>query len=119
MPPESRYKTIGDVLTLPVWTLVISGGARSEGICGVFRPRIPLTDLSDLEGDAFVGDNWFPCPALEEVGAMAFLSAGFRFGFVLAAATGVGIRLPSSAFVNLGIDVGVVGAVLAGPACGG
>ena len=115
MPPESRYKTIEDVLTFPVWTLVISGGARSEG---VFRPRIPLTDLSDLDGDALVGDNWFPCPALEEVDIMAFLSAGFRFGFILAAATGVGIRLPSSAFVNLGIDVGVVGAVLTGPACG-
>ncbi len=97
---------------------MISGGACLEGICGAFRPRIPLTDLSDLEGDALVGDNWFPCPAFEEVDAMAFLSAGFRFGFVLVPATCVGIRLPSSTFVNLGIDVGVVGTVLAGPACG-
>lgn len=118
MPPESRYKTIGDVLTFPVWTLAISGGAGSEGICGVFRPRIPLTDLSDLEGDALVGDNWYPCPVLEEVDAMAFLSAGFRFGFALAAATGVGIRLLSNTFVDFGIDVGVVGAVLTGPPCG-
>lgn len=99
---------------------MVFGGACSEGICGAFRPRIPLTDLSDLEGDALVGEDWFPCPAFEEVDAMEFLSAGFRFGFVLAAATGVGIRLPSStfAFVNLGIDVGVVGTVLTGPACG-
>lgn len=118
MPPESRYKTIGDVLTFPAWTLVISGGACSEGICGAFRPRIPLTDLSDLEGDALVGDNWFPCIAFEEVDAITFLSAGFRFGFVLTAATGVGIRLLSSTFVNLGIDVGVGGTVLTGPVCG-
>jgi hypothetical protein len=94
---------------------VVSDGAYSEGICGVFRPRIPLTDLSDLEGDALVGDDWPPCPELEEfVDAVTFLRAGFKFDLVLVIATGVGIRLLSSTFWNLGIDVGVVGAVLMG-----
>jgi hypothetical protein len=109
---------IRDVLTFPVWILAMSDGACSVGICGVFRPRIFLTELNDLEGDALVGDDWLPCPELvNDVDAMAFLRAGFRFGLVLATATGVGIRLLSKTFVNFGIDVGVVGAVLIGPAC--
>jgi len=55
-----------------------------------------LTDLSDLAGDDLVGDDWFPCPELDtDEGATAFLRAGFKPGFVLAAPTGVGIRLLS------------------------
>ena len=116
---ELRYRALRDALTFPVWTPVISDGTCSEGICGVFRPRIPLTDLSDLEGDALVGDDWLPCTEVEpDMDALAFLRAGFKLGLALVPATGVGIRLLSSEFGNLGIDVGVVGAVLMGPACG-
>ena len=81
----------------------MSDGTGSAGICGVFRPMIPLTDLSDLDGDALVGD---PCPAEhhEEVDATAFLRAGFRLGLVLAIATGVGMRLLSSTLGNLWTD---------------
>lgn len=91
----------------------MSDGAYSEGICGVFRPRIPLTDLSDLDGDALVGDDWLP-EVEAFVDVLTFLRAGFKFSLVLAIATGVGIRLLSSTFRSLGIDVGVVGAVLIG-----
>jgi hypothetical protein len=113
MSPELQYRVLRDALTFPVWTLVMSGGACSKGICGVFRPRIPLTDLSDLEGDALVGDDWPPCPEVGAfVDALTFLRAGFKFDLVLV--IGVGIRLLSSTFGNLGIDVGVVGAVLMG-----
>jgi hypothetical protein len=96
----------------------MSDGAGSAGICGIFRPMIPLTDLSDLDGDALVGD---PCPAEhhEEVDATAFLRAGFRLGFALAIATGVGIRLLSSTLGNLWTDaVGGVEVVLMGAICG-
>lgn len=82
----------------------MSGGIGSAGICGIFRPMIPLTDLSDLDGDDLVGD---PCPEHHmDVELTVFFRAGFKFGFALAAATGVGIRLPSTAFENLGRDVG-------------
>ena len=74
----------------------MSDGIGSAGVCGIFRPMIPLTDLSDLDGDALVGD---PCPEHHmEVEATVLFKAGFKFGFALAAATGVGIRLPSTAF---------------------
>ena len=97
----------------------MSDSACSEEICGVFLPRIPLTDLSDLEGDALVGDDWLPCPEVEAyVDALAFLRAGFKFDLVLFTATGVGIRLLSSTFGNLGTDAGVVGAVLIWPGWG-
>ena len=75
---------------------------------------IPLTDLSDLDGDAFVGD---PCPAEHhvEVGTTVFLSAGFKLGLTLAVITGVGMRLPSSTLGNLWTDVvGGVKIVLTG-----
>jgi len=77
---------------------------------------IPLTDLSDLEGDALVGD---PCAKHHEgVDATVFLRTGFRLGLALAVATGVGIRLPSSTFGNLWTDaVGGV-EVLMGAICG-
>jgi hypothetical protein len=94
----------------------MSDGTGSAGICGIFRPMIPLTDLSDLDGDALVGD---PCPEHhKDVDATLFLRAGFKFGFALATATGVGIRLLSRTFGNLGRDVGGVEAVVAGPICG-
>jgi len=99
MSLELHYRVLRDALTFSVWTLVMSDGAYSEGICGVFRPRIPLTDLSDLEGDALVGDDWLPCPEVEAfVDALTFLRAGFKFDLVLVVATGVGIRLLSSTF---------------------
>ena len=87
--------TIEGVLTFPLWAPLVSDGVGSAGICGIFRPMIPLTDLSDLDGDALVGD---PCPAEyhEEVDTTVFLRAGFRLGLALAIATGVGIRLLSS-----------------------
>jgi len=94
----------------------MSDGTGSVGICGIFRPMIPLTDLSDLDGDALVGD---PCPEHhKEVDATGFLRAGFKFGFALATATGVGIRLLSRTFGNLWRDVGGVEGVLVGTICG-
>ena len=96
----------------------MSDGVGSVGICGIFRPMIPLTDLSDLDGDALVGD---PCPAEHHavLDATVFLRAGFRLGLVLAVATGVGIRLPSSTLGNLWTDVvGGVEVVLMGANCG-
>jgi hypothetical protein len=94
----------------------MSDGAGSGGIGGIFRPMIPLTDLSDLEGDALVGDS---CPAEhhDDAGATVFLRAGFRLG--LALAVGVGIRLLSNALGNLWTDpVGGVEVVLMGAICG-
>jgi hypothetical protein len=77
---------------------------------------IPLTDLSDLDGDAFVGD---PCPEHHmDVDVAVVLRAGFKFGFALATATGVGIRLLSRTFGNRERDVGGVEAVLVGLICG-
>jgi hypothetical protein len=96
----------------------MSDGVGSAGICGIFRPMIPLTDLSDLDGDALVGD---PCPAEhhEVLDATAFLRAGLRLGLALAVATGVGIRLLSSTLGNLWTDVvGGVEVVLMGAICG-
>jgi hypothetical protein len=96
----------------------MSDGVGSAGICGIFRPMIALTDLSDLDGDALVGD---PCPAEhhEEVVIAVFLRAGFRLGLALAVATGVGIRLLSSTLGNLWTDaVGGVEVVLMGANCG-
>jgi hypothetical protein len=96
----------------------MSDGAGSVGICGVFRPIIALTDLSDLDGDALVGDDWLPCPGFEMAeDATAFLRTGFRLSFVLATDTGVGIRLLSSTFEALGVDIGGEGAALKGPVC--
>ena|SRR5580698_6320002 len=95
----------------------MSDGVGSAGICGIFRPIIPLTDLRDLDGDALVGD---PCPAEhhEEVGTV-FLRAGFRLGLALDVATGVGIRLLSSTLGNLCTDAaGGVEVVLMGAICG-
>jgi hypothetical protein len=94
---------IKGALTFPVWARLMSDGAGSAGICGIFRPMIPFTDLSDLDGDALVGD---PCPAEhhEEVAATVFLRAGFRLGLTLVVATGVGIRLLSSTLGNLWAD---------------
>jgi hypothetical protein len=67
---------------------------------------IPLTDLSDLDGDALVGE---PCPGHHmDVDTTGFFRAGFKFGFALTAATGVGMRLPSRTFGNLGRAVGGV-----------
>jgi len=94
----------------------MSDGTGSAGICGIFRPMIPLTDLSDLDGDAFVGD---PCPEHHmDVDVAVVLRAGFKFGFALATATGVGIRLLSRTFGNRERDVGGVEAVLVGLICG-
>jgi len=80
---------------------------------------IPFIDLSDLDGDALVGD---PCPENHDgVGATVFLRAGFKFGLALAlaVATGVGIRLLSSTFVNLWTGVvGGVEVVFMGEICG-
>jgi len=95
----------------------MSDGVGSAGICGIFRPIIPLTDLSDLDGDALVGD---PCPPEHhDVDVTVFLRAGFKFGLALAIPTGVGIRLLSSTFGNLWTDpVGGVKLVLMGTICG-
>ena len=92
--------TTEGVLTFPLWAPLRSDGAGSAGICGIFLPMMPLTDLSDLDGDALVGD---PCAAEhhEEVDPTVFLRAGFRLGFALAVATGVGMRLLSSTLGNL------------------
>jgi hypothetical protein len=110
--------TIEGVLTFPIWAPLISDGAGSTGIGGTFRPMILLTDLSDLDGDALVGD---PCPAERHVDAdaTAFLRAGFRLGLGLAIATGVGIRLLSNTLGNLWADTaGGVEVVLMGAICG-
>jgi hypothetical protein len=73
---------------------------------------IPLTDLSDLDGDALVGD---PCPEHhKDVDVAVLLRAGFKFGFALATATGVGIRLLSRTFGYREREAGGVEVILVG-----